>query len=218
MWESLWSPQRGLQLLPNLWIRSCCGDWELLPHPLKEDFCLIFHWQWLESPIRSLLRSERSGQVHSVATCFSPQWPISEGNRSINNVFSDCFVTSFSFFLPYWLKYCSLHLLAQPLWGRLSHSLAARVFPTSKTRGAKLIWDHGGVDHGLQFVISLAHVLLWLRLEFSGFWGVTWQSKFCWGVHKLRSSKGKTLSKNRSPRSTGSAPAVRAAGESKKEP
>lgn len=100
MWESLWSPQRGLQLLPNLWICSCCGDWELVPHPLKEDFCLIFHWQWLEWPICCLLRSERSGQVHSVATCFSPQWPISEGNRSINNVsvFSVCFVTSFSFF------------------------------------------------------------------------------------------------------------------------
>lgn len=36
------------------------------------------------------------------------------------------------FSLPYWLKYCSFHLLAQPLWGRLRCSLAAHVLPMSR--------------------------------------------------------------------------------------
>lgn len=155
MWDSLWSPQWGLQLPP--WPVNSLLLWGLStgPSSTKEDFSLIFHWQWPEWPICCLLRSERSGQVHFVATCFSPQWPISGSNRSINNVsvFPDCFVSSFSFYLL-------IEILQPPFvsWApaRQAEALTARVFLRSRMWGTELIWDCGNGGHRTRLAVSLA--------------------------------------------------------------
>lgn len=155
MWDSLWSPQWGLQLPP--WPVNSLLLWGLStgPSSTKEDFSLIFHWQWPEWPICCLLRSERSGQVHFVATCFSPQWPISGSNRSINNVsvFPDCFVSSFSFSLL-------IEILQPPFvsWApaRQAEALTARVFLRTRMWGTELIWDCGNGGHRTRLAVSLA--------------------------------------------------------------
>lgn len=80
------------------------------------------------------------------------------------------------FLFPYWLKYCSLHLLAGPLWGRLRHT---QLMSSSGAGCEELSWF--GIVAIVATECNLWSPWLLSRVaELLVLWGVTWQLEwFC---------------------------------------
>lgn len=106
------------------------------------------------------------------------------------------------FLFPYWLKYCSLHLLAGPLWGRLRHT---QLMSSSGAGCEELSWF--GIVAIVATECNLWSPWLLSRVaELLVLWGVTWQLECsvvfaCW-KYKGKAplgfprSRGKALSKD----------------------